>query len=114
MIKRLTGARESKSGIQALEKGKRQREVENIIVVIPGTGTASGTAGDALVMTAHYDSFYGSNGASDNGVSVAAMLETIKVINICIVVHKVFVASVVWRINVDHIDFTLMGFLQQP
>lgn len=57
-----------------------EREVENIIVVIPGTGTASGTAGDALVMTAHYDSFYGSNGASDNGVSVAAMLETIKTI----------------------------------
>ena len=42
------------------------------------------------------------------------MLETVKVINICIIVHKVFVASIVRRVNVDYIDSTLMGFLQQP
>ncbi len=54
------------------------REINNIIVAIPGKRTVSGQTGDAIIMTAHYDSMPKSNGASDNGVSVAAMLEAVK------------------------------------
>ena len=48
--------------------------VENVIVRVPGT---SSSARDVL-LTAHYDSFPGAPGAADDGVSVAAMLETMR------------------------------------
>jgi len=54
------------------------KKVNNIIVVIPGTQTIAGQNGDAVIMTAHYDSMPQSKGASDNGLSVAAMLHTIE------------------------------------
>lgn len=49
--------------------------VHNIIVRIPGQA-----AGKALLVAAHYDSAPNSFGATDDGVGVAAMLETIRVI----------------------------------
>ena len=47
--------------------------VENVIVRVPGTNPTY----DVLI-TAHYDSFPGAPGAADDGVSVAAMLETMR------------------------------------
>ena len=47
--------------------------VENVIVRVPGTNPTR----DVLI-TAHYDSFPGAPGAADDGVSVAAMLETMR------------------------------------
>jgi peptidase M28-like protein len=47
--------------------------VENVIVRVPGTNPT----GDVLI-TAHYDSFPGAPGAADDGVSIAAMLETMR------------------------------------
>ncbi|HEU4797226.1 MAG TPA: M20/M25/M40 family metallo-hydrolase, partial [Pyrinomonadaceae bacterium] len=47
--------------------------VNNVIGRLPGTG-----AGRAVMVMAHYDSAQTSSGASDNGASVAAMLETLR------------------------------------
>lgn len=47
------------------------RRVQNIIARIPGSG-----AGQSVALVAHYDSVPDGPGASDNGVAVAALLET--------------------------------------
>jgi len=47
--------------------------VQNILGRLNGTG-----AGRAVMLMAHYDSAQTSSGASDNGASVAAMLETLR------------------------------------
>jgi Zn-dependent M28 family amino/carboxypeptidase len=47
--------------------------VENVIVRVPGTSPTR-----EVLITAHYDSFPGAPGAADDGVSVAAMLETMR------------------------------------
>lgn len=47
--------------------------VNNVIGRLPGTG-----AGRAVMVVSHYDSAQTSPGASDNGASVAAMLETLR------------------------------------
>lgn len=52
------------------------RVAENVIVRLPGTANS---ARDVLI-TAHYDSAPTSPGAGDNGVSVAAMLESMRVL----------------------------------
>ena len=52
------------------------RIAENVIVRLPGTANS---ARDVL-LTAHYDSATSSPGAGDNGVSVAAMLESMRVL----------------------------------
>jgi hypothetical protein len=50
------------------------RTAENVIVRLPGTaGSARG-----VLITAHYDSATSSPGAGDNGVSIAAMLESVR------------------------------------
>lgn len=49
--------------------------VENIIARAPGTAT-----GETLLLLAHYDSVGAGPGASDDGVGVAAMLETARAI----------------------------------
>jgi hypothetical protein len=48
-------------------------EVQNLLVRIPGTDSTR-----AVLITAHYDSVVGSPGTGDNGVSVAAMIETLR------------------------------------
>ncbi|WP_460712675.1 M28 family peptidase [Nocardioides dilutus] len=50
---------------------------ENVIVRLPGS---SDTGLDVLI-TAHYDSAPGTPGAADNGIAVAAMLETMRVLH---------------------------------
>jgi hypothetical protein len=50
---------------------------ENVIVRLPGS---SDTGRDVLI-TAHYDSAPGAPGAGDNGMAVAAMLETMRVLH---------------------------------
>ena len=47
-------------------------QVQNILVRIPGTDSTR-----AVLITAHYDSVVSGPGTGDNGVSVAAMLETL-------------------------------------
>jgi hypothetical protein len=58
-------------------KGEVQKGgiVENVIVRLPG----SATTGDVL-LSGHYDSHPPAPGAGDNGISVAAMLETMRVL----------------------------------
>lgn len=60
------------------------KEVNNIVVAIPGTdtkdGAAAGMTGDAVMMMAHYDSRPEGAGASDNTVAAASMLETVNYI----------------------------------
>lgn len=51
--------------------------VENILVRIEGTGSGA-EPGRAVLLTAHYDSVVAGPGAGDNGMSVAAMLETLR------------------------------------
>ncbi|MDR2202593.1 MAG: M28 family peptidase [Clostridiales bacterium] len=62
-----------KGGVYAVEK-----TVNNIILYVPGSVTRGGGAGDAVLLTAHYDSV--KNGAMDNASSVSAMLETARYI----------------------------------
>lgn len=50
--------------------------VENILVRIEGTAPSQ-----AALVTAHYDSVVSSFGAGDNGMDVAAMLETLRALN---------------------------------
>ena len=52
------------------------RTAENVIVRLPGTANS----GRDVLITAHYDSAPASPGAGDNGVSVAAMLESMRVL----------------------------------
>lgn len=47
---------------------------DNLVVDIPGTGTGTGTDGTVLVC-AHYDTFYNTVGAYDNGSGTVALLE---------------------------------------
>ena len=60
------------------------KTVRNIVAIIPGTDTKAAVAageetyGDAVMLMAHYDSRPEGAGASDNTVSVAAMLGLIK------------------------------------
>lgn len=49
---------------------------QNVVVRLPGS---EGTANDVLI-TAHYDSAAGSPGAADDGISVAALVETMRVL----------------------------------
>jgi hypothetical protein len=49
--------------------------VDNVLVRLPGK-----QAGRALLLAAHYDSVASANGAADDGVSVAAILETLRVL----------------------------------
>ncbi len=49
--------------------------VENVLARLKGT-----TAGKAVLLVAHYDSALNSFGASDNGSSVASLLETLRVL----------------------------------
>jgi hypothetical protein len=56
--------------IAAVEKGV---SVENVVARLPGTASSR----DVLI-TAHYDSHPPSPGAGDDGISVAAMLETMR------------------------------------
>ncbi|MGH3481245.1 MAG: M20/M25/M40 family metallo-hydrolase [Nocardioidaceae bacterium] len=48
---------------------------ENVIVRVPGTANSRG-----VLITAHYDSAPEAPGAADNGMAVAAMLETMRVL----------------------------------
>jgi hypothetical protein len=50
---------------------------ENVIVRLPGTSDS----GRDVLITAHYDSTPGGPGAGDNGMAVAAMLETMRVLH---------------------------------
>lgn len=54
-------------------------EVSNIVAEISGSGKGS-TGAKALLLTAHYDSVPNGQGAADDGASVAAILETIRVL----------------------------------
>lgn len=51
--------------------------VENIVVRLPGTANSR-----ALLLVAHYDSVPTSTGASDDGASVAALLETLRALKV--------------------------------
>lgn len=51
--------------------------IDNIVVRLKGTNTPT-KPGQAILLSAHYDSTANSHGASKNGVSVAALLETIR------------------------------------
>ncbi len=53
----------------------RTAEVQNIIARLPGT-----QPGRSVALAAHYDSVEGGAGASDDGVAVAMMLETARVL----------------------------------
>jgi len=50
--------------------------LHNILVRVPGTASTM-----ALLVSAHYDSEIGSPGANDNGVAVAALLETLQALS---------------------------------
>jgi hypothetical protein len=62
--------------VQRAENVAPGRTAENVIVRLPG---AADSTRDVLI-TAHYDSAPSAPGAGDNGVSVAAMLETMRVL----------------------------------
>lgn len=49
--------------------------IENVLVRLPGAANSQ-----AVLIVAHYDSVMGAPGAGDNGVAVAAMLETVRAI----------------------------------
>ena len=51
--------------------------VNNIVVRVPGTGSAAGPR-KALLLAAHYDSVPTSPGAADDGASVAAIMEVLR------------------------------------
>ncbi len=63
-------------------KGHAAAIVQNILVRIPGRRSAPGNdaaeAGRALLIAAHYDAVPNSYGAGDDGVSVVAILQTLK------------------------------------
>jgi Peptidase family M28 len=63
-----------RSGVESSMWGGWSGTVENVIVRVPGT---RGSTPDVLI-TAHYDSVPVGPGAGDDGVSVAAMLETMR------------------------------------
>lgn len=63
-----------RSGVKSSNWGGWSGTVENVIVRVPGT---RGSTPDVLI-TAHYDSVPVGPGAGDDGVSVAAMLETMR------------------------------------
>jgi len=48
---------------------------ENIVVILPGTDPIG-----KVLITGHYDSHFGAPGAGDDGVSIVAMLEAIRVL----------------------------------
>jgi hypothetical protein len=52
-------------------------EIENIITRIPGTANSK-----AVMIAAHYDSETNTSGAADDGAGIAAMLETIRALNV--------------------------------
>ncbi|WP_172439842.1 M28 family peptidase [Pseudoalteromonas piscicida] len=63
--------------IQKLAFGNQYfAQVENVIGVFRG----SEPLGKALVLMAHYDSFSHSHGANDNGLAVATILETMRIV----------------------------------
>ncbi len=49
--------------------------VENVLVRLPGTASTG-----AVLLTAHYDSVTSTPGAGDNGMAVAAMVETLRAV----------------------------------
>jgi len=63
-----------RAGVESPAWGGWSGTVENVIVRVPGTRSS---ARDVLI-TAHYDSVPVGPGAGDDGVSVAAMLETMR------------------------------------
>jgi len=65
-------------GVQSSWWGGFSGTVKNVIVRVPGTRSS---APDVLI-TAHYDSVPVGPGAGDDGVSVAAMLETIRALKV--------------------------------
>ena len=56
---------------------KQPGQIHNVMVRIPGKNF-----GKALLLAAHYDSIQSGPGAADNGASVAAILETLRVLKI--------------------------------
>ena len=57
----------------SIAHGERLWEVENVVGRLPGTEGAG-----TLLLVAHYDSWPGSPGAGDNGISVSALLEVLR------------------------------------
>lgn len=68
---------EIQSAIRLSPLQKTLIDIHNIAVKVPGQGRAD----KALLLIAHYDSVPLGPGAADNAASVAAMLETLRVIN---------------------------------
>jgi hypothetical protein len=67
-------AEASTIGLQS--KVQKSGVIENVIVRLPGTASTRD-----LLITGHYDSHPPAPGAGDNGISVAAMLETMRVLS---------------------------------
>ena len=65
-----------RSGVESPMWGERSGTVENVIVRVPGTRSST----PDVLITAHYDSVPVGPGAGDDGASVAAMLETMRVL----------------------------------
>jgi len=63
------------SGTAVTSEHRAVGRVENIVARLPGT-----TPGKAMLLAAHYDSVPGAPGAADDGASVAAILETLRVL----------------------------------
>jgi hypothetical protein len=63
-----------RSGVKSSAWGGWSGTVENVIVWVPGTRSST----PDVLITAHYDSVPVGPGAGDDGVSVAAMLETMR------------------------------------
>jgi hypothetical protein len=63
------------SGTVVAAEQRTLGKAENIVARLPGTAP-----GKAVLLVAHYDSVPGAPGAADNGASVAAILETLRVL----------------------------------
>lgn len=61
----------------ALDRRGESRTLENIMVRLPGTDPSK-----ALMLAAHYDSVPAAPGAADDGAAIAAMLETLRALQV--------------------------------
>ncbi len=61
----------------ALDRRGESRTLENIMVRLPGTDHSK-----ALMLAAHYDSVPAAPGAADDGAAIAAMLETLRALQV--------------------------------
>ena len=66
------------STFASFEKGTANGQVQNIVVRLAGRNSTQDQTKKALLLMAHYDAVPTSFGASDDGVSVIAILQTLR------------------------------------